>query len=201
VKPRLDPRVFLALPISRTVQGRIGAIQEDLKQYLTSWHFIPPINLHVTLRFFGEVPESKVSHIDAICQELAPTLPPLTVSWDRLDFFGTPKAARVLFIAAGDCPELKELARRIRDVFPDKEVRKSFRPHVTIAKARQHLNPNAARMNANMLRRLAEHGRIGPQSIEVDFTTVHRDFVMLETIWVGRGVEYEVRARYQMGGG
>ena len=104
----------------------------------------------------------------------------------------------MLFIGAEECDELKALANRIMATFPGKDQRKEFRAHVTLAKARKHMESGMARMNSNMLRRLRELGRIGPNPIEVDLTTVHREIVMMETIWVGRAVEYEVRAHYPL---
>ncbi|MBN2080653.1 RNA 2',3'-cyclic phosphodiesterase [bacterium] len=198
MKPRYDPRIFLALELSRTAQERMGQAQADLKQYLSNWHFIPPVNFHVTLRFFGEVPEAKITEIDAACREIIPRLHALSLHWNAVDFFGSPDRARVLFIGADGCPELGELVGAILQTFPGPDQRKHFRAHVTLAKARKHMEPGLARMNANMLRRLRELGRIGPEPIEVDVTTVHREIVMMETIWVGRAVEYEVRKRYPL---
>jgi len=176
----------------------MGQVQVELQQYLANWHFIPPPNFHVTLRFFGEVPESKITQVDAACRDLVTELHPLTLHWNVVDFFGSPRSARVLFIGAEDCVELKDLAGSISTVFPGKDQRKEFRAHVTLAKARKHMEAGMARMNSNMLRRLRELGRIGPNPIEVDLDTVHREIVLMETIWVGRAVEYEVRERYRL---
>lgn len=176
----------------------MGQVQVELQQYLSNWHFIPPVNFHVTLRFFGEIPEEKIKDIDAACCDIVRQLHPLTLHWNNVDFFGSPNSARVLFIGAEECEELKALAYRIMATFPGKDQRKEFRAHVTLAKARKHMESGMARMNSNMLRRLRELGRIGPNPIEVDLTTVHREIVMMETIWVGRAVEYEVREHYPL---
>lgn len=176
----------------------MGQVQAELQQYLANWHFIPPENFHVTLRFFGEVPESRIRDIHFACCEFVTELHPLTLHWNTVDFFGSPRSARVLFVGAQDCEELKSLAGMISSVFPGKDQRREFRAHVTLAKARKHMETGIARMNSNMLRRLRELGRIGPNSIEVDLTTVHREIALMETIWVGRAVEYEIRERYQL---
>ena len=69
LKPRYDPRVFLALQFSPTAQERLRAAQLELKQYLQNWHFLPDHQFHLTLRFFGEVPEELVSKI-GFCAQL-----------------------------------------------------------------------------------------------------------------------------------
>jgi 2'-5' RNA ligase len=200
MKPRYDPRVFLALTLSRTAHERLSVIQDELRQYLQNWHFIPQVNFHVTLRFFGEVPPKNVEQIRSACHQFSPLVPNFTLNWNAIDFFGAPRNARVLFACAEDCPELGKLAQIITRIFPqDESDARPFSPHVTLAKARKQVDANQARINANMLARLREHGRIGPEQLTVDFKTVHREFVLMETIWIGRAVEYQVMDRFTLG--
>jgi RNA 2',3'-cyclic 3'-phosphodiesterase len=198
VKPRLDPRVFLALLLSRTAQERLAECQRELQKHMVNWHFIPPYNFHMTLRFFGEVPERKIVDIDGACKQICTQFTAFNLRWQDIGYFGNPRTARVLYAAAEESPELQALAGRIADVFPQDDERQEFRPHITLAKARKHIDPGQARINSNMLRRLGELGRIGPDRIELDLNTVHREFVLMETIWVGRAVEYTVRQRYPL---
>ncbi len=198
MKPRLDPRVFLALQLSRTAQERLAECQRELNKHLINWHFIPQFNFHMTLRFFGEVPERKIVDIDLACKEICQQFNAFNLHWSTVGFFGSPRSARVLYAAADDSPELTALASRIAAVFPQHDDRQEFRPHITLAKARKHIDPGQARINANMLRRLQEQGRIGPERIELDLNTVHREFVLMETVWVGRAVEYSIRQRYPL---
>ena len=198
VRLRYDPRVFLALTLSRTVQERLGVIQAELRKYLTSWHFAPIPNFHLTLRFFGETPESRIAEIDKTCRELAPRYHPFSLHFCRLGFFGEPHAARVLYFGAEESEVLKSLSSGLWDAFPDEGERRRFSAHVTLAKARKNLEPDVVRSNANMLQRLRDLGRVGPEPLEVDLTTVHREFVLMETMWIGRDVEYQVRERYPL---
>ena len=199
MKPRYDPRVFLALTLSRTAHERLQLIQDDLRQYLQNWHFIPQVNFHVTLRFFGEVPPDNLEQIRAACHGFSAMVPNFTLNWHGIDYFGSPRSARVLFACAEECAELRHLAGIIERVFPPSGESRPFSPHVTLAKARKQMDPNQARINANMLGRLREHGRIGPDPLSVDFKTVHREFVLMETMWIGRAVEYQVMDRFPLG--
>jgi 2'-5' RNA ligase len=178
----------------------LRAAQLELKQYLQNWHFLPDHQFHLTLRFFGEVPEETVSVIDKTCQRLAPKLHPFALELNAIDFFGTPESARVLFAGGEPSAGLQALVDAIQDEFPDDaDLRREFRPHVTLAKARKYLEPPLERINANVLRRLRELGRIGASPLGLNVSTVHREFVLMETIWVGRRVEYEIRNRYRLG--
>jgi 2'-5' RNA ligase len=196
VRLRYDPRVFLALTLSRTAQERLGLTQAELKKFLTSWHYVPVPNFHLTLRFFGETPESRIAEIDAACRELAPRFHTFSLHFNNVGFFGEPQSARVLYFGAEESNELKKLSAALWDAFPDEGERRRFSPHITLAKARKNLEPGVVRSNANMLQRLRDLGRVGPEPLEVDVTTVHREFVLMETQWIGREVEYRIRERY-----
>lgn len=200
MKPRYDPRVFLALRFSRTAQERLHTVQEELRQYLLSWHFLPDHQFHLTLRFFGELPEEQIGRVTEQCRAIAAEHHTVPLNLNEVDFFGNPEQARVLFAGGEPSPDLAALVRAIEAAFPqDTDQRRGFRPHVTLAKARKHMEPGLTRANANVLRRLRELGRIGPNQLSLDMQTVHREVVLMETIWLGRRVEYEVRERFPLG--
>jgi 2'-5' RNA ligase len=196
MKPRYDPRVFLALCLSRITQDKLALLQEQLSPQLINWHWIPALNFHLTLRFFGEVEEPRLPEIDAACRELSPQLSPFQFNINKLDFFGKPEHARVLF-ATGDLTSgMLSLVKAINSRFPENSAdqRREFRPHITLAKARKFMEPRDEARNARVLAKLREQGP--PDSL--DLNTVHREFVLMETLWVGRTVEYQVRERYPL---
>jgi 2'-5' RNA ligase len=199
MKPRYDPRLFLGLTTSRTVQSKLEACQADIRKHLFNWHFIPPTNFHVTLHFIGEVSESQIPQIDEAMFKLARRMGPFTLEWCGIGFFGEPDNARVLYVEARPCEALSELAANIAEIIPTSRARKEFSPHITLAKARKQMEPETREMNANMLRRLQTHKRIGPEPVEIEFNTVHREYMLMETVWVGRMISYDVRQRYPLG--
>lgn len=201
MKPRYDPRVFLALRFSRTAQERMHSVQEELQQYLLSWHFLPDHQFHLTLRFFGELPVEQIARVTEQCRGIAEGLHTFPLTLNQVDYFGTPEQARVIFAGGEPSAGLNELVEAIEAAFPSPEAeqRRGFRPHVTLAKARKHMEPGLTRANANVLRRLRELGRLGSSQISLDMSTVHREFVLMETIWLGRRVEYEVREKFPLG--
>ncbi|MDQ3023943.1 MAG: RNA 2',3'-cyclic phosphodiesterase, partial [bacterium] len=191
MQPRYDPRVFLALRFSRTTQERLLAVQDDLRQHLHNWHFISPENFHLTLRFFGEVPEEQITRIHEVCNALSPSLHPFAMRLNHVDYFGTPHSARVLYAGGEHCAGLSKLVDAVQHEFPDqRDKRTEFRPHVTLAKARAKMERTIEVLNSVALRRLREQGKIGKDVITIDSPTVHREFVLMETNWVGRSVEY-----------
>jgi 2'-5' RNA ligase len=201
MKPRYDPRVFLALTISPSNKQRLGALQAIFKPVLESWHFIPLENFHVTLRFYGEIAEEEIGGIGAACREIAASLPPFTLEWNGVDYFGSPKTARVLFAAAKTNDRLTQLTQQLEHIGPAAEhPRRDFTPHITLAKARTQMDAASARASMNVLARLREQHKVGAQAIELAMNTVHLEFVLMETVWVGRHVQYVIRENYTLGG-
>jgi 2'-5' RNA ligase len=199
LKPRYDPRVFLALRFSRTTQERLIAVQDELRQHLHNWHFIQPENFHLTLRFFGDMPEEQVAHVQEVCTRLAPSLHPFSLHLNHVDYFGTPHSARVLYAGGEHSEGLDRLVDAIQKEFPGpRDQRTEFRPHVTLAKARAKMERTDEVLNSVALRRLREQGKIGKDTITIDAPTVHREFVLMETIWVGRSVEYGIREKFKL---
>jgi 2'-5' RNA ligase len=150
----------------------------------------------MTLLFIGDMPEEEIPRISEACAGITQRHNPVSLHWHKLDYFGAPHSARVIFAAAAENPALSRLASELGAVVPGQDEPRAFHPHITLAKARRQMDPNAVQRNANMLRRLQELGRIGPNPLEVDLTTVHREVVLMETIWIGRAVEYVVRDRF-----
>ena len=48
-------RIFLAIELSAELRSRLGELQDDLRQRLRAARWVPTANLHLTVRFVGEV--------------------------------------------------------------------------------------------------------------------------------------------------
>jgi len=95
-------------------------------------------NLHITVRFLGEVEEAKLPEIKALGAELARGQRPFEVTLSRLGAFPSPRRARVIWAGPEqDSPQFAELAReaemeaRALGFPPD---RKEAKAHVTLAR-------------------------------------------------------------------
>ncbi len=99
-------------------------------------------NLHITLKFIGEVPNDKVPEIKRALETIR--FSPFTVELFGIGGFPTSTRARVVWIGTkGGAEELTELATRIEDVLEPlgipKELR-PFHPHLTLARVRGSTN-------------------------------------------------------------
>jgi len=128
-------RLFVALPLPEDLQDRLAALAEPLPGV----RWLPPENLHVTLRFIGDVEGHQAREIDA---ELARVeMPAFPAAMRGIECHGNGGKARMLWVGIESDGALATLQGRVeaalrRAGFPS-EGRK-FRPHVTLARIKSN---------------------------------------------------------------
>lgn len=125
-------RLFTAIELPESVRTRLSLLQGGVPG--ARWS--PADNLHLTLRFIGEVDEPMANDIDdALCSLRAPAFD-LTLKGAG-EFGGRDPHALWIGVAASDA--LMRLAAKIESVLQriglDAETRK-YTPHVTLARLR-----------------------------------------------------------------
>jgi 2'-5' RNA ligase len=186
-------RVFLAVELSSTVRERIAALQYEWKPRIQSARWVRPENLHLTLRFLGEVTPSAVS---ALIETLPPSVRgcrPFGFSLRGGGCFPNVKRPRVAWVGVDPVPE--ELGRVKRAV--DEVVRelgfppdgRGFEPHLTIARFKT--SPNAEKSARPLVAALAE----------LDFgETRVSEIVLFESRLSAAGASYHDVVRARLGG-
>lgn len=132
-------RAFIAVEITPATIDKISTALEPLKSRLNGLRWVAPSNIHLTLKFLGNIDEKK---IDAIGEALADTLHPFrrfTINAKGVGVFPSIKKPRVLWVGL-DGNELTALAAAVDSAlapfgFPREE--KHFTPHLTVGRWRQ----------------------------------------------------------------
>ncbi len=129
-------RLFLAVDLPDQVRHELAVVQNALKPLTDSARWVSPDSIHITLKFLGEVPEKLVDEIDTALAGLSWI--PFTVTVHGVGFFPGNRSPRV-FWAGMEAPTMQGLAEeldsRMERLGFDKEKR-AFRPHITLARAR-----------------------------------------------------------------
>lgn len=124
-------RLFAALDLPDEIAERLIALMKSVPG--AKWR--PRENLHLTLRFFGEVREPVADEIDAALAQIADGTPPFALQLKGAGSFGGADP-HALWIGAAESPGLTKFAaafeRVARRVGLKPEPHK-FTPHVTIA--------------------------------------------------------------------
>jgi len=129
-------RLFVALEIPSAVRENLAALLKSLRTVSPQTRWVRTENLHVTLKFIGEVPETKLA---AIRSALAGTRSDqiITLDFRGLGFFPNEKRPRVFWAGIEASPNLKDLAAdidRATEKLGIPREQRPFSPHLTLAR-------------------------------------------------------------------
>ncbi|HEY2923642.1 MAG TPA: RNA 2',3'-cyclic phosphodiesterase [Candidatus Eisenbacteria bacterium] len=134
-------RTFVALVIPQTWMDCLARVERDLSDRMSGLSWVKPENLHVTIRFLGDLGDSGVRRAGESTRRGADAHPAFSARLGGLGAFPSKDRPRVLWVGLAEgAEEAVALARSInqilqRDGFgpPDKP----FRPHITLARVRE----------------------------------------------------------------
>lgn len=132
-------RAFLALDPPEEILAEIGRIQERLRKLIHGdLRWVRPEGIHLTLKFFGEIPENGVGSISAVAGPAAAAVNPFDLTIGGAGVFPDARRPRVFWLGmSGDVARLtafqKGLERALGEIgFPPEE--RPFRPHLTLGR-------------------------------------------------------------------
>ncbi len=149
-------RLFVALEIPSAVRENLAGLLKSLSAVSPQTRWVRPENLHVTLKFIGEMPEAKLASIRTALVGVRSDQP-VALDFRGLGFFPNEKHPRVFWAGIEASRNLKTLAADIDGVaekFGIPREQRPFSPHLTLArfeppglleKLRVAIQENAAR--------------------------------------------------------
>jgi 2'-5' RNA ligase len=135
-------RAFIAFPLPLEIKEELKNIQDCLRECKLEAKWVEPINLHLTLKFLGEISSDKVETVKRIIQETAARFTSLTINLIDFGFFPTPNNPRVFFIATDKEEILKGIADYLEDKLEKVGFKKEgrFKSHITLARLKSKRN-------------------------------------------------------------
>ncbi|MFQ5597486.1 MAG: RNA 2',3'-cyclic phosphodiesterase [Nitrospiria bacterium] len=137
-------RLFIAFPISETIRKRYRELQDRGRKQAVSIRWCRPEQCHLTLLFLGEIKASDLGAIEEILRSTVAQFTPFTVTITGLGLFPKPKAPRVLWLGVSEEASLMRLQQSLADAIGRLGLpleRRSFRPHLTLARIRGKIEP------------------------------------------------------------
>ena len=186
-------RVFCAVELPQTarslVLAHIARLKEKVPHAKASW--ARDANLHLTLKFLGEIPTASVADFAKAVSLAVNQVQPFSIRLEHTGIFPTRGQARVLWLGINDLStKLAQLHAHLEDesarVGFAKETR-PFHPHLTIARLRQ---ADAARALATAHKQM----KFDPLEIAVAELLVIRSELSSE------GAKYTVVSRHALFG-
>lgn len=138
-------RCFVAIELPAQVREQLAGLQARLREMDPFVRWTRPEHIHLTLKFLGEVPDSRVPEICTATIEAAARLAPVPIEISQAGCFPQRGPARIVWAGVlGPSRELAACHAACEQVFADlgyPPEERAFRPHLTIGRSRQ---PNGA---------------------------------------------------------
>jgi 2'-5' RNA ligase len=136
-------RAFIAVEINEEVRRKLLKVQEGLKATGADLKLVDPENIHITLKFLGEIPEEKLQGITQALDETVAGVPSFDAQIKGIGVFPSLNYIRVVWAGVregGD--KIKEIQRSL-DLRLQKlgfKLERDFVPHLTFARVRSPKN-------------------------------------------------------------
>ena len=132
-------RAFIAVGIDPKTVERISEATDQLKPSIAGIRWVPLTNLHLTVKFLGDVEETTIDPIArALRQHIAP-FPRFTINAKGLGVFPDVKRPQVLWVGLEGI-HVAELASTVETALKPlgfEPEKRGFKPHLTIGRWRQ----------------------------------------------------------------
>ena len=189
-------RVFLAIDLPGSLQNGLTQVQEFLKQCGADVRWVPVGNIHLTVKFFGNIKESDAEAIEAAAMAVAQKVQPFELHISGAGAFPSIKNPRVVWLGiSGQTETLAKLYQGLEQAFATLGYIPEDRPfnaHLTLGRVRR----KASRSDA------AQVGEIvASTTVELLAEVPAESFALIRSVLKPSGAEYTTLEEFPLRGG
>ena len=149
-------RAFIAIDLPSEVLQCLEDVEKQLKQSLggISVRWVPVENIHLTLKFLGDVSESNIDMLTDILQSTVSSVKQFELSVGGLGAYPKPHRPRVIWVGVEAPPELMSAQRSIESEMAHlgyARDKRPFNPHLTLGRVSRHSSNKDVRKIAEVL--------------------------------------------------
>jgi 2'-5' RNA ligase len=139
-------RTFIAFELPENIANAISEVQEQLKKSGLKMRWVKPENIHLTIKFLGNIPTSAIEKVDRAITQSAQRVEPLLLCVKGLGVFPNMRRPRILWAGiSGKIDSLLKLHNGIEDNlepigFPREN--RPFKGHLTLGRAKSKIDPH-----------------------------------------------------------
>lgn len=131
-------RIFIAIELPEEIQKKLGDFANSIKNSQDKISLVSPQNIHLTLKFLGNVPINDIASIQSIISETAKLYTPFEASVKGTGIFPNERSPRILWIGTDKGKETikkiyTDLENKLASIGIPKEER-GFTAHLTIGR-------------------------------------------------------------------
>jgi 2'-5' RNA ligase len=134
-------RTFIAIEIGNDVKARAADLIKRLKKAEADVKWVDLQNMHITLKFLGDVPNVEVPDVCRIAQEVAARFEPFDIEFVGAGAFPESARPKTLWLGVAEDEGLEQLAAlnaaledRLQSELGFSRERRKFHPHLTIGR-------------------------------------------------------------------
>ncbi len=149
-------RSFIAIELPEEVKQGLEKLQGALKSpRLNFVRWVPAENIHVTLKFLGNISPVQINGIVDVMREVSLRAEPFELEVGGIGAFPSLRSPRVLWVGlGGDIEKLQALQASLEEKLDRLDLTKesrSFTPHLTIARLREHASSDQRRILSQLV--------------------------------------------------
>lgn len=135
-------RSFIAIELPELIQNQLRQVSAALRsagRLPVRW--LPVENIHLTLKFLGDIDAGKLRNLSDEMITLARHQPPFSLTIGGVGAFPSTRRPRVVWVGIQAPPKLAELAQQMEQLglkFGIEPEGRPFSPHLTIGRVQQH---------------------------------------------------------------
>ncbi|BCR06166.1 RNA 2',3'-cyclic phosphodiesterase [Desulfuromonas versatilis] len=132
-------RSFVAIPLPETLTREAAQLGSKLSGELRGISWVKPEAMHLTLRFFGDIPEESLEKIGKVMLSVGSLHAPFHMEVGGLGAFPSASRARVFWLGIEASSALADLHTALEAGFSDIDMPgdgRPFTPHLTLGRNR-----------------------------------------------------------------
>jgi RNA 2',3'-cyclic 3'-phosphodiesterase len=186
-------RTFIALNLPSRERQRIHRAARVLREEDLPVGWVEADNLHITLKFLGEIRPERVADVEAAMARIGSATSPFTLTLAGFGAFPTVRRPRVIWMGAEATPELRCLKQDLEWALADcgfEAETRAFHPHLTLGRADPGDRAGAFRGLDELVAGMDFTCRVGVHTVDLMRSQLSRE-----------GAHHSVLSEVRLGGG
>lgn len=137
-------RTFIAIPLTELIHQELGRLQNSLRESDADLKWTAPFNIHLTLKFLGEINDEQTVKIEASLNEIVKGRQPFNIHLAKIGAFPKIFYPRVVWVGIDEgyeeCKALAKSIERAMEKLGFEKEKRAFSPHLTLGRVRSAKN-------------------------------------------------------------
>lgn len=137
-------RTFIAIDLPEHIKNILVELQQILKDASIEASWVKPRNMHLTLKFIGDTPNSKIEGITGTLSEISEEFKPFEAKLLDFGVFPNAHSPKIIWVGLDDnfriLPNMAGIIEGKMQKWGFKREHRPFTPHLTLARIRSRVD-------------------------------------------------------------